>query len=106
MVRHTPGPWTATKVPTQVGHAWKFDPVGGCLYVDDRGVERRDPETAEANARLIAAAPALYEALEDVPLPNTNGTAAEFYGRFYDWYEGARRAALSAARPAPTEGEK
>jgi hypothetical protein len=119
VVAHTPGPWEATKVPTQIGHAWKFDPVGGCLYVDDRGVERRDPETAEANARLIAAAPALYEALEKALTwegrlnraeqmgMQTRGSRAEALAiqDIVNAEVRAARAALSAARPAPTEGD-
>lgn len=56
--RWTPGPWSATQ--------GQFP----CLYLSDGG----DPldgsvlgaEEASANARLIAAAPALYEALDDL----------------------------------------
>lgn len=64
MNKHTPGPWFATK----------FNPVTGdiddCyLYVEpgiaviERKVKGRDQHDA-ANARLIAAAPDLLEALE------------------------------------------
>lgn len=66
MSGHTPGPWTATRVPTSIGHAWQFDPPGGCIYVDDGGAEERDAKTAEADARLIAAAPDLLDALENL----------------------------------------
>lgn len=50
-----------------------------------------------ADAHLIAAAPAMYEALSDVPLPSCNGDKAEWYARFYAWYCGARQAALAQA---------
>lgn len=64
MNKHTPGPWNATK----------FNPVTGdiddCyLYVEpgisviERKVKGRDQHDT-ANARLIAAAPDLLEALE------------------------------------------
>ena len=66
MSKHTPGPWTATK----------FNPVTGeiddCyLYVEpgiaviERKVKGRDQHDT-GNARLIAAAPDLLEALEKV----------------------------------------
>ena len=66
MSKHTPGPWTATK----------FNPVTGeiddCyLYVEpgiaviERKVKGRDQHDT-GNARLIAAAPDLLEALENL----------------------------------------
>ena len=51
----------------------------------------------EGNAHLIAAAPAMYEALETVPLPKHNEAVGEFYTRFYAWYEGQRKQALAQA---------
>ena len=64
---HTPGPWYVKTVPTSIGHCHKIQPVNACLYVDYRGIRAADPKTAiaEANARLIAAAPDLLESLED-----------------------------------------
>jgi hypothetical protein len=50
-----------------------------------------------ANATLIAAAPAMYEALETVPLPKHNEAIGEFYTRFYTWYEGQVKQALAQA---------
>ena len=50
------------------------------------------------DARLLEkAAPAMYEALSDVPLPSCNGDKAEWYARFYVWYCGARQAAIAQA---------
>jgi len=48
-------------------------------------------------ADRIDAAPAMYEALSDVPLPSCNGDKAEWYARFYVWYCGARQAAIAQA---------
>ena len=65
MIKHTPGPWTVE---------WPMD--GGALImaedghghlgrVDVRYSKRNNLEEAEANARLIAAAPDLLEACRD-----------------------------------------
>jgi len=73
MSTHTPGPWTLTTVPTQVGICHKIGPfpdtrgngkpMHACVYVD--GVYRAEHEPALlANARLIAAAPELLAALK------------------------------------------
>ena len=70
---------------------------------DIQEVDEPDAETVkrhpddEPNARLIAAAPAMYEALETVPLPKHNEAVGEFYTRFYAWYEGQRKQALAQA---------
>ena len=57
MSGHTPGPWTQSKIiPTAVDDALHF--IVECRVIDN------DIETAIANARLIAAAPDLLEALK------------------------------------------
>lgn len=63
MSGHTPGPWT--KVNGEL-----FGPHGRRVLVSDSGIgvvcgSNPDPEH-EANARLIAAAPELLEALRDL----------------------------------------
>ena len=69
----TPGPWTLTTVPTSIGICHKIGPfpdmrgdgkpTHACIYVD--GVYRAEHKpTLLANARLIAAAPELLEALK------------------------------------------
>lgn len=60
MNKHTPGPWEANPYgrPTKNLH-WQVDKTDS-----DVAVASLIGENAEANARLIAAAPALLEALE------------------------------------------
>ena len=64
MSGHTPGPWVVrerglgygveTQMGTTVATCWRFN----------RGIADATPSMEEANARLIAAAPDLLEALE------------------------------------------
>jgi len=55
----TPGPWHVVgRVNVQSG------PIGFLAYVSTAGARGRTIEEAEANARLIAAAPELLEALQ------------------------------------------
>lgn len=74
--KHTPGPWTLETVPTQVGICHKIGPfpdtrnrepftkpMHACIYVDGAYRAEHEP-TLLANARLIAAAPELLEALK------------------------------------------
>lgn len=61
--QHTPGPWVATNRPTFSGH--DFWTVHSLQSRDDVVyVTLRCNDQLEANARLIAAAPELLEALE------------------------------------------
>jgi len=81
-VKHSPGPWTYTlgnygaRTPT-FGYSVKSEsrdmPVSSAgVYV--RGtLHDYTPEELEANARLIAAAPELYEALRDLVANLTEG---------------------------------
>lgn len=74
MSSHTPGPWHLETVKTQVGSCHKIGPfpsgsgfVGkqnhACVYSDGNGVGDKSPVAIElaANARLIAAAPTMYD---------------------------------------------
>lgn len=64
MSKHTPGPWETDRSNS---HAGQIATIHWCL--DDDWIEvwspdwPRDEETQEANARLIAAAPELLDAL-------------------------------------------
>lgn len=73
--KHTPGPWTLQTVPTSCGICHKIGPfpakqgspdkpTHACVYVDYPGNGPREAELL-ANARLIAAAPELLEALRE-----------------------------------------
>lgn len=96
----TKGPWKFTGFRKASNFAEHTAVVQAehCVLVSVRGGIKDNKDVAEANARLIAAAPALYEALDDVPLPSTMGGWSEFLPRFYNWYEGKRRAALTSAK--------
>jgi hypothetical protein len=56
MSAHTPGPWTAIETPESSHHDWRIKATR--LFI---GVAT---DNSEADARLIAAAPELLEALE------------------------------------------
>ena len=64
----TPGPWVCIEVRTSCGRAFRIGkgemieggPSGGCIIYDDYGHGKNE---RESNARLIAAAPELYEAV-------------------------------------------
>ena len=90
---HTPGPWIVTE------HSAGMICVAGPDHKDlcAVGYNRTEGRNDVANANLIAAAPAMYEALETVPLPKHNEAVGEFYTRFYAWYEGQRKQALAQA---------
>jgi hypothetical protein len=61
--KHTPGPWEANQwYDEETGvSGWSFSAGGYLLPLS--ALETDDPEEAEANARLIAAAPELLKAL-------------------------------------------
>lgn len=60
--KHTPGPWTVGHVinPVQLRRPKVFSKTGPEFFL----IDGPDEETAEANARLIAAAPDCLKALE------------------------------------------
>ena len=58
--RHTPGPWEATTTPAGKGKV--VDRIGASICNTTAGAYK----TQTANARLIAAAPDLLEALEEL----------------------------------------
>ena len=72
----TPGPWTLETVPTSCGVCHKVGPFPprrndesprhACLYCDYPSPGNPADDELLANARLIAAAPELYEALCDL----------------------------------------
>ena len=62
-VQHTPGPWSAEIPSASNGYVW-IDPVDGCC--GEIATVWNTHDNSEANARLIAAAPDLLEALKAV----------------------------------------
>lgn len=76
MSKHTPGPWKLKTVQTSVGICHMIGPFPGkqpalkerhaCLYADYPSKGNPADDELEANARLIASAPAMLEALEHI----------------------------------------
>ena len=73
--QHTPGPWIENVVPTSAGSAITIQSADhriAIIYVDGirKGIDDKLPRSIEnrANARLIAAAPDLLEALRKFAL--------------------------------------
>jgi hypothetical protein len=81
---HTPGPWSVMPTPEDQDHTHKI--MYDCVQEWRRigtvaGVFAKDNGEAEANARLLAAAPDLYDALRWVPRAchvNVGGMKAYF----------------------------
>lgn len=63
MSKHTPGPWVAVRWSDDEveAYGWSFSAGGHLLPLSD--LETDNPDECEANARLIASAPELLEAL-------------------------------------------
>jgi hypothetical protein len=72
MSKHTPGPWLPSKFGFQVltGDSWNTICTlrGGAEWGDGRGKYEQEYEwqNQEANARLIAAAPDMLDALREI----------------------------------------
>ena len=69
MSKHTPGPWIChmpgyKALSPGVVPTMRNDPVPYCNVVEVDSLDKKSPEEIDANARLIAAAPAMYEALK------------------------------------------
>lgn len=61
MSKHTPGPWKAEQYESEGFCGWQFSACGSLLPLND--ATATDFDEAEANARLIAAAPRMLAAL-------------------------------------------
>ena len=103
MSKHTPGPWsvhTFGSFDVFEIHGPETDETDGCCTLADLGTDTEGPkEVREANARLIAAAPELLEALRrallDATTDLTDGRGCEC-ARCQD-ARSAARAALAKA---------
>ena len=60
-IKHTPGPWAETYLPQ---HRMRIFAAGGQTTICDVALWTADYDEQQANARLIAAAPDLLEALK------------------------------------------
>jgi hypothetical protein len=71
-MKHTPGPWEVADLPHSIvvrTESPNKTPYGASRYAAIGGFDRTDPDQfaeAIANARLIAAAPDLLSALDDL----------------------------------------
>jgi hypothetical protein len=121
-VRHTPGPWEwlhdADGHAVRMGDAvdspgrheshnvWKCE---HCIYPEESAAQRRQFQQAEANARLIAAAPDLLEALKmlaDMSRWRCRCTTAEIEsGHHVDCWKPEADVAGEAARAAIAKAE-
>ncbi len=64
MSKHTPGPWKAVQHPREHKWAWTIEGTDGVGQIIARIGLVNDAQAVAANAHLIAAAPAMYEALQ------------------------------------------
>jgi hypothetical protein len=91
--KFTPGPWIKRGKGT-------IETSGGAevaSVMDGQMLDRVDHETQEANAHLIAAAPELYEALEELHAQQ-NGPPLEKYKTRWEKAMRKTEAALAKAR--------
>ncbi|KRG61578.1 hypothetical protein [Stenotrophomonas maltophilia] len=93
MSKHTPGPWVVTPHPMT-----NVDVFGVGVIMDDKEMQYALSHTmcyqnAEANARLIAAAPDLLEALSNFPSDADYSSSDEYWKATVHWW-------LTAAEPA------
>jgi len=90
----TPGPWTVSEPWS--GFSAIYGPDGGLVFGLAAGCasEKRDDATCEANARLLAAAPKMYEALRAfvAAVDRSSGTVTFMIGNSGCSYDQARAA--------------
>lgn len=91
--KHTPGPWTAERTPASAYWDWTVIAPSGKGRVMQIGI---DTDNTEADARLIAAAPDLLEALQAI-VARVNGGSSYRMGADVD---GLARAAIAKATEA------
>jgi hypothetical protein len=78
---HTPGPWRSTGLEYEPEAGWFVREAGDGRYLAVASVHStyREIEEIEANARLIAAAPELLEALEAAVADSTGQPNVWFF---------------------------
>ena len=90
-MKHTPGPWRA-----DASNA-RFAVNTDALHIAMVNIMRMPINEARANALLIAAAPAMYEALEGAPHFDKQ-SVGQFLREYREWSGNMRQTALAAAR--------
>ena len=95
--QHTPGPWKIDHFNTSTGcyQISGHEQVLNLAFVQDYSDEGDSDQEAKANARLIAAAPDLLEALKDL-IASASPTEKEHPRMFAAWQQA--RAALTKAK--------
>ena len=99
----TAGPWMLSRCKTDatIRVVTAYPNASRCTVADTgpigygTGADWRADEEGMANARLIAAAPDLYEALRSVP---KDDLSEGYTDRLIEWWHGPARAALAKAR--------
>ena len=96
---HTPGPWRVAPASLYVGSDINVD-AGANGYIAMCG--KLGDLTAEANARLIAAAPDLLAELQNIANANPLNWDAPHndFATFHAWAQSRARAAIAKAVPA------
>lgn len=103
--QHTPGPWTLTtgadneRIVTSTWDADGLDDDVALVY----GGNAADPDVREANARLIAAAPTMYDYIEYVDAKIDIGEVPLRYDEWQQFNASADGAAIRKARGEVTE---
>lgn len=92
--KHTPGPWTARKAPERNAYAWDVEGAQGTVPTIARMALVDRVSEVEGNAYLIAAAPAMYEALLAV-LDSENSTLGDGGSILGDDYRSLLQTALA-----------
>ena len=64
--KHTPGPWKAVQHPCEHKWAWTIEGADEVGQIIARMGLVNDAQAVAANAHLIAAAPAMYDALREL----------------------------------------
>lgn len=106
--KHTPGPWRYNRDESGLngytvnalmpGHEDEYETLAEIAVSEDMTLTQEEAEgMADANARLIAAAPELLEALEWQDMADADPAASRRKG-YFDRARELRRAALAKAR--------
>ena len=98
MSEHTPGPWDRVDIST--GCATKREQINHNGYAAVQ-IQHDGSAEGDSNARLIAASPAMLNALCTVPIPrddcDTDEGMLAFLDEFLTWWDNTAKPAISKA---------